>query len=178
MKEKIYDLRRLWKFYFWIIVWGLSFSPAYFFPDKLQGIWLFLARLLGAFFLLYSLLLTSSGGRTLARFAHEEAHEHYWPDKFTEFGIFGCMRHSMHLGLALFPLSLALLSGFVYAIAAAGWSVAAALWFVLVIEEKETLEKYGTQYTDYMQRVPPFSLHPKCIQAALKIWTLPKDKET
>jgi|GEM_PF-3047151 protein-S-isoprenylcysteine O-methyltransferase Ste14 len=178
MNEKLTDLKRLWKFYFWIIVWAASFAPSLFYTDSLRGGWLLLSRVLGILLLLYSLFLTSTGGRTLARFAHQEGHEHYWPDKFTEFGIFGCMRHSMHMGLAFFPLSLALLSGRIYAIAAAGWSVAAALWFVLVIEEKETLEKYGTRYTDYMQRVPPFSLKLDCLRAAMKIWKhSPEDRE-
>jgi len=169
-KTKLKDLKRLWKFYFWLIVWILSFAPAYFFPAKLSGGWLILARVVGAILFLYSLFLTSTGGRTLAHFAHQEAHEHFWPDKFTEYGIFGCMRHAMHLGLAFFPLSLALLSGYVFAIAASGWGVAAALWFILVIEEKDTLQKYGQTYTDYMQRVPPFSLKLSCIKKSLVIW--------
>ena len=170
MKTKLKDLKRLWKFYFWLIVWGLSFAPAYFYPTKLAGGWLVFARILGGILLIYSLFLSSTGGRTLARFAHQEGHEHFWPDKFTEFGIFGCMRHSMHFGLALFPLALALLSGLVFAISASGWGVAAALWFVLVIEEKDTLEKYGSLYTDYMQRVPPFSLKLSCLKKSLAVW--------
>jgi len=170
MKTKSKDLKRLWKFYFWLIVWGLSFAPAYFYPVKLTGGILLVSRVLGGILLIYSLFLSSTGGRTLARFAHQEAHEHFWPDKFTEYGIFGCMRHAMHLGLALFPLALALLSGLVFAISASGWGVAAALWFVLVIEEKDTLEKYGSVYTDYMQRVPPFSLKLSCLKISLVVW--------
>ncbi len=170
MKTKPKNLKRLWKFYFWVIVWGLSFAPIIIFPTMLIGGWLIASRILGVFLLIYSLFLSSSGGRTLARFAHQEAHETYWPDKFTEIGIFGCMRHAMHLGLGIFPLAVALISGFVFAIAASGWGVAAALWFVLVIEEKDTLEKYGSVYTDYMQRVPPFSLKLSCVKKALGIW--------
>jgi len=167
---KMKDLKRLWKFYFWLVVWGLSFAPIFLFPAKLNGIWLILARIFGILLLLYSLFLTSTGGRTLAKLAHQEEHEHFWPDKFTEFGIFGCMRHAMHFGLAIFPLAIALISGFVFAIASAGWGVSAAFWFVLVIEEKDTLEKYGATYTDYMQRVPPFSLKLSCFKKSLPIW--------
>ena len=170
MKTKLKDLKRLWKFYFWLIVWGLSFAPAYFYPVKLTGWILLVSRVFGGILLLYSLFLSSTGGRTLARFAHQEAHEHFWPDKFTELGVFGCMRHAMHLGLALFPLALALLSGLVFTISASGWGVAAALWFVLVIEEKDTLQKYGATYIDYMQRVPPFSLKLSCLKKSLEVW--------
>ncbi len=147
MKRKL----KIWKFYFWLIVWGISFAPSIIYPVMLTGGWLVISRILGIFLLVFSLFLASSGGRTLARFAHQEAHENFWPDKFTEFGIFGCMRHAMHLGLGIFPLAVALTSGLVFAIAASGWGLAAAFWFVLVIEEKDTLEKYGSVYTDYMQ---------------------------
>jgi protein-S-isoprenylcysteine O-methyltransferase Ste14 len=139
-------------------------------PLALSGGWLFASRFFGALLLLYSLFLSSSGGRVLARQAHQEAHETFWPDKFTEFGIFGCMRHSMHMGLAIFPVSVALLSGLILPILSSGWGVAAAFWFVLQIEEKDTLSKFGQTYMDYMLRVPPFSLSPKCIKAGLKIW--------
>ena len=166
MKPKL----KMWKFYFWLIVWGGSFAPCIIFPLMLTGGWLIASRIIGIFLLFFSLFLASSGGRTLARFAHQEAHEAFWPDKFTEFGVFGCMRHSMHLGLGIFPLAVALITGLVFAIAASGWGIAAALWFVLVIEEKEALEKYGGVYIDYMQRVPPFSLKPSCIKKALEVW--------
>ena len=170
MKSKL----KIWKFCFWLTVWGLSFTPSIFFPVMLTGVWLLASRILGILLLTYSLFLISSGGRTLARFAHQEAHETFWPDQFTEFGIFGCMRHAMHLGLGIFPLAIALTSGLVFAIAASGWGVAAAFWFVLVIEEKETLKKYGSVYMDYMQRVPPFSLKLSCIKKALEVWKAPR----
>ncbi len=166
MKPKL----KIWKFYFWLIVWGISFAPCIIFPLMLKGNWLITSRIIGIPLLIFSLFLASSGGRTLARYAHQEAHETFWPDKFTEFGVFGCMRHSMHLGLGIFPLAVALTSGLVFAIAASGWGLAAAFWFILVIEEKDTLEKYGSVYTDYMQRVPPFSLKLSCIKEALKVW--------
>ena len=76
----------------------------------------------------------------------------------------------MHLGLAIFPISVALISGFVLPIFSSGWGVAAALWFIVQIEEKDTIKKYGENYTDYMQKVPPLSLKIECIKEALKVW--------
>jgi protein-S-isoprenylcysteine O-methyltransferase Ste14 len=124
----------------------------------------------GSILLAISLLLTSAGGRTLAKQGHQKEHETVWPDKFTEFGVLGCMRHPMHLGLALFPVAVALISGSLSAICSSGWGVAGALWFVLYIEEKDALGKYNTVYSDYMQRVPPFSLKADCIKKALQTW--------
>ena len=160
----------LWKFFFWPVVWLFVFFPGFIWPVSLNGIWLVLSRIIGILLIVYSLFLTSTGGRSIAKFGHLEAHETFWPDKFTEFGIFKCMRHPMHLGLAIFPLAVALASGLVLAIWGAGWGVTGALWFVIQVEEKDTLNKFGKVYSDYMQRVPPFSLSPACIKAGLKIW--------
>lgn len=170
MKRGKMKITMLWKFIFWPIVWFLVFLPGIMMPLTLSGFWLTASRLFGVLLLLYSLFLASSGGRVLAKNAHQEAHETFWPDKFTEFGIFSCMRHSMHLGLAIFPVAFALLSGLILPILASGWGVTAALWFVLQIEEKDALSKFGQTYMDYMLRVPPFSLRPGCIKAGLQIW--------
>jgi protein-S-isoprenylcysteine O-methyltransferase Ste14 len=160
----------LWKFLYWPVVWILVFIPGLIWPVALEDIWLTLSRILGVILLLYALFLSSSGGRVLARFAHRDEHETFWPDRFTEFGFFSCMRHPMHMGLALFPVALALLLGRVLPIVGSGWGVAAAFWFVLQIEEKDALEKFGDVYVDYMLRVPPFSIDPKCLREGFKIW--------
>lgn len=170
MVWKSMKISRLWKFYFWLVLWLFVFVPAFIWPISLNGIWIVISRIIGILLIVYSLFLTSTGGRSIARFGHLEEHETFWPDKFTEFGIFKCMRHPMHLGLALFPLALALISGLVLAICGAGWGVAGALWFVLQVEEKDTLDKFGQTYSDYMQRVPPFSLKIACIKTGFKIW--------
>ncbi|VAX16993.1 hypothetical protein MNBD_IGNAVI01-674 [hydrothermal vent metagenome] len=170
MSVEVRKINILWKFFFWPIVWISIFIPSYIWPIKLQGEWLIFARVFGAILFIYSMFLASSGGRTLARFAHQEAHETFWPDKFTTFGIFGCMRHPMHLGLAIFPISAALISGYVLAIFGSGWGVAAALWFIIQIEEKDTIKKYGEDYINYMQKVPPLSLKISCIKEAFKVW--------
>ncbi len=160
----------VWKFIYWPIVWFVVFIPALFLPVSLHGIPKITSMLAGIILFAISMLLTSSGGRTLAQFGHQKAHETIWPDKFTEFGIFSCMRHPMHLGLAIFPIALALMSCSVTAILSSGWGVAGALWFVLYIEERDALSKYGRVYSDYMQRVPPFSIKIECFKKALMIW--------
>jgi len=160
----------LWKFFYWPVVWSLVFVPALVWPESLSGIFRIAAVLAGSILLVLSLLLTSAGGRTLARTGHSEEHKTIWPDRFTEFGIFSCMRHPMHLGLALFPLSVALISGSVAAICSSGWGVSGALWFVLYIEEKDALQKFASTYSDYMQRVPPFAFKAECLKKAFLIW--------
>lgn len=161
----------IWKFLYWPVVWILIFIPGFIWPESLAGYWVTVSRILGMLLLFYALFLSSSGGRTLARLAHREEHETFWPDRFTTYGLFSCMRHPMHMGLAIFPVALALLFGRVLPIAASGWGVAAAFWFVLQIEEKDALEKFGDVYADYMKSVPPFSLRLSCIREGIKIWS-------
>lgn len=170
MKQKI-KITMLWKFFFWIIVWTLIIIPAFFIPLRLEGILLYISVGIGFTLFTYSMLLVTIGGKTIARYGHKKKHETFWPDKFSRNGIFGCMRHPMHLGLTIYPVAVALASGYVLAIVASGWGVAAALWFILVIEEKDTIEKYGEIYTEYMKEVPPFSLKWECIKKELKIIT-------
>ena len=162
-------MKMVGKFVYWPLVWTAMFLPVFFWPIKLSGFWRALSVLLGLAMLIVSLMLTAGGGRTLAKTGHQPERATFWPDKFTDFGVFGCMRHPMHLGLAIFPVALALLSGYAVAICSSGWGVAAALWFVLHIEEKEALQKYGATYGNYMQRVPPFSLRPECFKKILNV---------
>ncbi len=162
----------IWKFLYWPFIWLIVFLPALLWPFSLNGIWKICALIVGVLLLMISLFLTSAGGRTLAKLGHQKSNETIWPDKFTDFAIFSCMRHPMHLGLAIFPVALALISGSVPAILSSGWGVSGALWFVLHIEEKDALNKYGMVYSAYMQKVPPFSLYPKCLLKAWKFWKI------
>ena len=153
----------VWKFLFWPIVWIVVFLPGWIWPlylnDPIRSVIFFIGLML----FVYAMALTSIGGKTLKRFAHQGKHQSFWPEKFTTLGIYGCMRHPMHLGLALLPIAVSLMWGSIPVILTAGWGVAAAIWFVLVIEEKEALQHFGNEYSQYMQHTPPFVLSPKCL---------------
>ena len=153
----------IWKFLFWPVIWIVTFLPGWIWTLYLDGIMRWAALFLGLILFAYMTVLTAVGGRTLRYFAHQENRKTFWPDKFTAVGIYGCMRHPMHLGLALFPVSIALMWGSIPVILTAGWSVAATFWFVLTIEEKETLKYFGNEYSHYMQHTPAFTLSPKCL---------------
>ncbi|MEA3544048.1 MAG: methyltransferase [Thermodesulfobacteriota bacterium] len=154
----------VWKFLFWPAVWIMILIPGWIWPLYLDGINRLATFFLGFILFAGSMALTAVGGRTLKRFAHRQNSKTFWPDSFTEKGIFGCMRHPMYLGLALLPVSVAMMWGSIPAILASGWGVAAAFWFVLVIEEKETLQRFGDEYSQYMQRTSPFILSLKCLR--------------
>ncbi len=155
------------KFIFWIIVYLGVFITALISDLKAEGFCKYILAILGFFITLYALTLAAIAGRTLKRFAHKEPRSGFIPDKLTNFGIYSCMRHPMHLGIGLLPFGLALLSGNVAAILASGWAVAAAFWFVLAIEEPELLKSYGNSYFKYMQEVKPFNFNLRCIEDAI-----------
>jgi len=152
---------------FWLIVYLFVFSTGYFIDLEVSWICYFLTAVIGFFLLLYSLALASIAGRTLKKFAHKVKGESFIPDKFINIGIYACMRHPMHLGIALLPLSIALIWGNLAAILSSGWVLAAAFWFVLAIEEPELIKQYKQEYIEYMQKVPPFTLSLKCLEDAL-----------
>lgn len=161
----------IWKFLFWPVVWITIFLPGWIWPLSLSGIFRWITLVVGLIIFIMAILLAAIGGKTLKHFAHQDGHQTFWPDKFTAAGIFSCMRHPMHLGLALFPVGIALIWGSIPVILASGWGVVAALWFVLVVEEKETLHHFGDEYSRYMQQTPPFTLSPTCLKkgyAAIK----------
>lgn len=155
------------KVLFWVVVYFALFVVALLNNLEVSGIYKFILALLGLFITLYALALASIAGRTLKRYAHKEPGSGFVPDKFTRFGIYSCMRHPMHLGIGLLPLGVALLFGNVGAVLASGWVLAAAFWFVLAIEEPETIESYGSSYIEYMQQVPAFRFSLKCIENGL-----------
>jgi len=142
----------VWKFLFWPTVWVIILVPGWIWPLYLDGFIRLATFFLGLILFAGSIALTAVGGRTLKRFAHQQNRKTFWPDTFTAKGIYGCMRHRMHLGLALLPVAIAMMWGSIPVILASGWGVAAAFWFILMIEEKETLQRFDDKYSQYMQR--------------------------
>jgi protein-S-isoprenylcysteine O-methyltransferase Ste14 len=87
-----------------------------------------------------------------------------WSTRLIIHNIYKCVRHPHHLGVGLFMTFLGLLIGYPLTfliIAISQW-----LWvflFVLFIEEKECLEKFGNEYNKYRKEVPMLFGNPVCI---------------
>ena len=101
-------------------------------------------------------------GRLLRKFGECELWG--WSTRLIIRNVYQCVRHPHHMGVGKFMTFLGLLIGYPLTflmIAVTQW-----LWvflFVLVIEEKECLEKFGEQYKKYKERVPMFFGNPFCI---------------
>ena len=154
---------------YWLFSLCLVVGASFVINSKLSGIWLTISITIGILLFVYSIALASIAGKTLKRYAHlEDKPKSFEPNKFTSLGIYSIMRHPMHLALALLPISVAFMMGSLSAILASGWSLAMALIFILFIEEPEAIKKYGTEYVDYILRVPAWNFKPNLLKDALK----------
>jgi protein-S-isoprenylcysteine O-methyltransferase Ste14 len=70
-------------------------------------------------------------------------------------GVFSWVRHPMYIGSWLLPVGLTILTG---SLASAGVCALILVFYYLVAryEEKLLLDRHGTEYRDYMARVPMF----------------------
>ncbi len=152
-------ITELWKFFYWPVIWGIALWPWQVSPAS----WIEnnnLVRSVGVLFLIYGLAVHIVAGKTLKKLGHSPDNRSIWPDRLVTVGIYASMRHPQHLGLTLIPLGIALLIGTFQALLAGGWTVAAALLFILVVEEPECIQKFGNKYFKYMEKTPAFSLYP------------------
>jgi protein-S-isoprenylcysteine O-methyltransferase Ste14 len=84
-----------------------------------------------------------------------------WSTKLIVKDIYNYVRHPHHLGVGLFMTFLGLLIGYPVTfliITATQWTW--VFLFVIYIEEKECLEKFGDEYRTYRKNVPMFFGNP------------------
>ncbi|MBN1598399.1 MAG: isoprenylcysteine carboxylmethyltransferase family protein [Bacteroidales bacterium] len=119
-------------------------------------------RLTGLAGIYFAHLLLKKTGQLLRLFGECELWG--WSTKLIVKSVYKCVRHPHHLGVGMFMTSLGLLIGYPFTliiISASQW-----LWvflFVIFIEEKECLDKFGDEYREYKKAVPMFFGNPLCI---------------
>lgn len=155
----------LWKFFFWPLVWSVVFATAAIADSEygastIPGSW---PLIVGIAILIWALAIHIIAGKTLKKLGHSQASTTIWPDQMVTVGIYSCMRHPEHLGLALMPLGIAFIIGSISALLAAGWAILAGALFVLFVEEPECLDKFGADYYHYMRNTPAISLNINCM---------------
>lgn len=104
-------------------------------------------------------------GRLLAREGRVGKLPRMETNRLVTTGIYGCMRHPMHLGLLFFPLAVGLVAGspsFILLFAPL------EAFFILVMlkfyEEPEAIRKFGDEYRAYQRRVPMFDFSVECLR--------------
>jgi len=113
--------------------------------------------------------ISRNTGRLLARMGREGDLPRGETNRLVTAGVYGCMRHPMHLGLLLFPLSLALLVGSpTFILLIAPLEAIFILALVKLVEEPEAIARFGDAYREYQRRVPMFNLRADCLRLLLR----------
>jgi protein-S-isoprenylcysteine O-methyltransferase Ste14 len=146
-------------------VLSIYFDHQYF-SGLFHNILFHIIMLIPGFLLLRMVLRASKNtGRYLARKGREGELPRMQTNKLVTDGIYGCMRHPMHLGLLFFPWSVALLVGSPFFILIlAPVEMLFMLFMIKLVEETEAERKFGQAYREYKQQVPFFSFRKECLK--------------
>ena len=148
---------------FWALLLGGGAALSLYFdrkdPRLFDPFYHLITALLSLPLLFIAFKAAALGGKTLAKYGKSADTPPLETDRLVTQGVYGCMRHPMLFGLALFPLGTALLLGIPTFI----WPVAPleALLIILLTltyEEKEAISKFGHSYEEYRKRVKAFDL--------------------
>ncbi|AEA33785.1 hypothetical protein Hipma_0815 [Hippea maritima DSM 10411] len=123
----------------------------------------------GLFLILYGLALNIIAGKSLRKFGHEQPQDRLTqPDRLVEEGIFSCMRHPAIFGNIFIAIGFAFATQNIIVILFSGWLAAAGLYFIMNIEERETLTYFKDDYCQFIKSRPPFSFSIKCLLEGIK----------
>ncbi len=123
----------------------------------------------GALLLKVVLRISKNTGRTLAKYGRKGTLKRGETNVLVKEGPYKFMRHPMHLGLMLFPVALAFLVGspsFILIIAPL--EILFMIFMIKVFEEPEAIKKFGNDYLDYKESVPPFCFKKECLKELWK----------
>ena len=150
----------------WLLMILVAIACGFLGPSPGHGL---AVRLAGAVLLLLSLRGAAVTGRYLAVYGNpvKRGRGPGEPTRLVREGPYSCMRHPMHLFLSLFPLSVGLLAATWCSILLGLAEMTAVLVLAVVLDEKESLARFGKEYEKYRREVPAFSLSPHCLAKAL-----------
>jgi len=122
----------------------------------------------GIMLLVLVMRISKNTGRTLAKYGRKGTLKRMETNVLVNQGVYKYMRNPMHLGLLLFPWSIAFLVGspsFILLIAPA--EIVLMIIMIKFIEEPEAVCKFGSHYLDYKKQVPWFCCKPGCLKELL-----------
>jgi protein-S-isoprenylcysteine O-methyltransferase Ste14 len=113
--------------------------------------------------------ISKNTGRTLAKYGRKGEVKRMETNVLAKEGIYKYMRHPMHLGLFLFPVSIAFLvasPSFILIISPI--EILFMLIMIKLAEEPEAVRKFGDEYLEYKKQTPMFCLKVDCLKELLK----------
>jgi protein-S-isoprenylcysteine O-methyltransferase Ste14 len=132
-------------------------------------------RALGVSLIAWGVLLNVVAGRALRLYGHSTPGPRFRaPDRLVDVGVYSCMRHPAQLGLIMVGVGVGLLTGGLPGILATAIPIAGGLAFILLVEEPEARRLLGASYHEYEDRVPAFTLDPRCTLAGVRVLRAPR----
>jgi len=121
--------------------------------------------ILGIVVMRFSFRAASKGGRELAKRGRDGDIPRLETNRLVTSGIYSKMRHPMLFGLALLPLSVALILGSpTFIIFVAPIEMIFIVAMILTFEEAECKAKFGDSYIEYSQSVPAVCFKIECLR--------------
>lgn len=149
------------------------------FPGLFRNPWFHLISFIAGFLLLRLVVqISRNTGRLLAHYGRRGKLPRMETNRLVTEGVYGCMRHPMHLGLLFFPLALALLIGSpTFILIISPGEMLLMLIMIKFVEEPGALKKFGDAYREYRKRVPMFNLKISCLKQLLQAPHQPESNE-
>ncbi|WP_025209847.1 methyltransferase family protein [Hippea sp. KM1] len=153
------------KLLFWLSLWISVYLVNLLIPKpKLNPTIQLCLLVVGIILISYGLALNIIAGKSLKKFGHKQPQDGFSrPDRLVKEGIFSCMRHPAIFGNIFIAIGLAFTTQNAIVILFSGWLSAAGLYFIMNIEERETLAYFKDEYCQFMKMRPPFSFSLKCL---------------
>lgn len=124
---------------------------------------------IGFLLIILVIRISKNTGRTLSKYGRKGNIKRMETNVFVLQGIYKYMRHPMHLGLLLSPISFAFLfASPSFLILIAPIEIIFMLIMIKLIEEPKAIKKFGKQYLDYKHQVPWFCFKMNCLKELLK----------
>lgn len=113
--------------------------------------------------------ISKNTGRTLAKYGRKGNLKRMETNVLVTQGAYKYMRHPMHFGLLLFPLSIAFLIGSLsFILIIAPVEMILMLIMIKYYEEPAAIKKFGKEYLEYKKQVPWFCFKINCLKELLK----------
>ena len=141
-----------WKLAYWLALYAFGFAVSA--RVDWGGILGLPSRALGLLLIALAFALSASAGRHLRLYGKSRPSGFGQIDRLVTVGIYSCVRHPNHLGLAILSLGLALsLDSLSHLLIATPVQVLGVVALVYLVEEPEVGRKFGREYEEYARRV-------------------------
>ena len=151
------------RLFLWLIIILLSASIGLYVDIFALGIWIpIYLRILGFIGLYISMKLLKISGRMLRELGKPQ--EWGWTTKLVTNGVYECVRHPHHFGIGLSITSIGFLIGGIATFTLMTISIwISIIIFLIEIEEKELVGKFGEEYLKYKKNTPMLLPNLKCL---------------